>query len=86
MLLHEAVTILSKHLFILISGRNHLPAILLMVIDVAGANDRSSQNYGFRVGGPIIKNKLFFFVSGEYENESIPGVTWKPSTDGVCKS
>ena len=54
--------------------------------DVVGANSRSSQNYGFRVGGPIIKNKLFFFVSGEYENETIPGVTWKPSTDGVANA
>ena len=54
--------------------------------DVAGANDRSSQNYGFRVGGPIIKNKLFFFLSGEYEKESIPGVTWTPSTDGVANA
>jgi hypothetical protein len=52
--------------------------------DVAGANDRSSQNYGFRVGGPIIKDKLFFFVSGEFEKETNPGVTWKPSTDGVA--
>ena len=51
--------------------------------DVAGANDRKSQNYGFRLGGAIIKNKLFFFVSGEYEKETNPGVTWKPSTDGV---
>lgn len=51
--------------------------------EVSGARDRSSQNYGFRIGGPIIKNKLFFFVSGEYEKESIPGVTWRPSTDGV---
>ncbi len=51
--------------------------------DVAGANDRNSQNYGLRLGGPIIKNKLFFFVSGEYEKESVPGVTWRPSTDGV---
>lgn len=50
---------------------------------VVGARDRSSQNYGFRLGGPIVKNKLFFFVSGEYEKESIPGVTWKPSTDGI---
>ena len=52
--------------------------------DVPGARDRSSQNYGFRLGGPVIKNKLFFFVSGEYEKVSIPGVTWKPSTDGVA--
>jgi hypothetical protein len=46
--------------------------------DVTGANARSSQNYGFRIGGPIIKNKLFFFLSGEYEKESIPGVSWRP--------
>jgi hypothetical protein len=51
---------------------------------VVGAFDRSSQNYGFRLGGAIIKNKLFYFVSGEYEKESIPGVTWSPSTDGVA--
>jgi hypothetical protein len=55
-------------------------------IDVAGANTRSSQNYGFRIGGPIIKNKLFFFISGEYEKELIPGVSWRPSTDGVANS
>lgn len=54
--------------------------------DVVGANARSSQNYGFRVGGPIIKNKLFFFVSGEYEKELVPGVDWSPSTDGVANS
>ncbi len=51
--------------------------------EVSGARERSSQNYGARVGGPIIKDKLFFFLSGEYEKESIPGVTWRPSTDGV---
>jgi hypothetical protein len=55
-------------------------------VDVVGANSRSSQNYGLRLGGPIIKNKLFFFVSGEYENEENPGVTWKPSTDGVANT
>jgi hypothetical protein len=51
---------------------------------VEGANTSSLQNYGFRVGGPLIKNKLFFFVSGEYETQSVPGVNWRPSTDGVA--
>jgi len=52
--------------------------------EVSGANERSSQNYGFRFGGPIIENKLFFFVSAEYEKENIPGVTWSPSSDGIA--
>ncbi len=52
--------------------------------EVTGANSRSSLNVGGRIGGPIIKNKLFFFLSGEYGTETIPGVTWKPSTDGVA--
>ncbi len=51
--------------------------------EVSGARDRSSLNFGGRIGGPIIKNKLFFFLSGEYGTESVPGVSWKPSTDGV---
>ncbi len=51
--------------------------------DVVGANLRSSTNYGLSLGGPILKNKLFFFVNGEIEKVKIPGVDWKPSTDGV---
>ncbi|MVT09243.1 TonB-dependent receptor [Chitinophaga tropicalis] len=39
-------------------------------------NDYSLKQYGFRLGGPIIKNKLFFFVNGELERQTSPGSTW----------
>ncbi|MEF9985566.1 MAG: carboxypeptidase regulatory-like domain-containing protein [Bacteroidales bacterium] len=49
---------------------------------VSGAKEKQAQTYGARVGGPIIKDKLFFFVSGEYEKETSPSGAWEPSTDG----
>ena len=41
--------------------------------------------YGATLGGPIIKNKLFFFLSGEYSGNvrEISYADWRPSTDGV---
>jgi TonB dependent receptor len=35
--------------------------------------------YGATIGGPIIKNKLFFFVSGEREKREFPGITFRPT-------
>ena len=34
--------------------------------------DFSAQTYGFRVGGPIIKNKVFFFVNAEIQRDETP--------------
>lgn len=50
---------------------------------VAGARDKDrNTTYGFTFGGPIIKNKLFFFVN--YEQSIIPTVAnrWRPSKNG----
>lgn len=44
--------------------------------------DQSTSSYGVRLGGPIIKNKLFIFLNAEKEKSSYPGITWQPSTDG----
>lgn len=39
--------------------------------------DFTYKQIGFRLGGPIIKDKLFFFASFEDEVEARPGTTWK---------
>ena len=38
---------------------------------------------GASVGGPIIENKLFFFLNGEFENSSRPGMEWLATRPGV---
>ncbi len=53
---------------------------------VPPVTESSSKTIGAAVGGPIIKNKLFFFVSAEKVDFDQPGINWKarrgaPSTD-----
>jgi hypothetical protein len=38
---------------------------------------------GFRIGGPIIKNKLFFFVNYEKEEEAVPSFNKVAARDGL---
>lgn len=43
--------------------------------------DKAKYTYnqkGFSVGGPIIKNKLFFFINGEMDRKETP-IDWQPS-------
>ena len=54
-------------------------------VQINGAREKSqTTTYGFTLGGPIIKNKLFFFASGEMIK--IPTVVnrWKGSENGVA--
>jgi hypothetical protein len=37
-------------------------------------NDYSQQQYGFTMGGPIIRDKVFFFVNPEWQQQSTPAL------------
>jgi outer membrane receptor protein involved in Fe transport len=46
-------------------------------VNTFNPGDFTYKQQGFRVGGPIIKNKLFFFASFEDDEELRPGTTWR---------
>ncbi len=50
-------------------------------ISGARAVDRNTT-YGFTLGGPIVKNKLFFFVNAEYAKIPTIANRWQGSTNG----
>lgn len=54
---------------------------------ISGARDKDRNTiYGMTLGGPIIKNKLFFFVNYEYAKTPTVANRWKGSEDGIGDS
>ncbi|HAH59949.1 MAG TPA: TonB-dependent receptor, partial [Bacteroidales bacterium] len=52
---------------------------------ISGARDKDrNTNYGLTLGGPIIKNKLYFFVNAEMAKTPTIANRWRASTDGVA--
>ena len=52
---------------------------------IQGAREKDqTTTYGFSLGGPIIKNKLFFFANGELVNTPTIANRWRASEDGVA--
>ncbi|WP_324672866.1 TonB-dependent receptor [Hymenobacter sp. GOD-10R] len=45
-------------------------------------NNFSNKQAGFRLGGPIIKDKLFFFVNGELERRVDPATQYRANQGG----
>ena len=51
---------------------------------IAGARDKDQvTTYGFTLGGPIWKNKIFFFVNGEMTKQPTIVNRYRASSDGV---
>jgi hypothetical protein len=56
----------------------------LAEVDIDRQKDRK-YTYGATLGGPIIKNKLFFFANFEYTKVPNVANSWQASVDGVAK-
>jgi len=53
-------------------------------VDFGERAKESTKTYGATFGGPIIKNKLFFFANVESVVRPGQVVNWRPSVDGVA--
>ncbi len=55
---------------------------------IGNLQESSTKTWGFRLGGPLIKNKLFFFVNAEQINAAGPEAgavnLWRASEDGTA--
>lgn len=53
--------------------------------EISGAREKDrNTTYGMTLGGPIVKNKLFFFVNYEYSKIPTIANRWRASEDGVA--
>lgn len=52
-------------------------------VDLGEQPATSANIFGFRLGGALVKNKVFYFVNAEYENISKPGLLWNSTQPGV---
>ena len=50
--------------------------------DLGARGNNGRTVYGMTLGGPILRDKLFFFINGEYENAPSPIQSYQLSEDG----
>ncbi|MEM8560123.1 MAG: TonB-dependent receptor, partial [Bacteroidota bacterium] len=51
--------------------------------DVLANPELTFGQYGFSIGGPIVRDKLFFFVNGELSRREDPGTNFVANRDGT---